>query len=75
MKFEKNIGKKDRAVRLIIAAVLVILTAVGAMPSKAIAITALIIAAVLAATAALSFCGLYTLLGKSTCCGNCQGKK
>lgn len=71
MKFEKNVGKKDRAIRLIIAALLVIATIAGFIPAQ-FGLIVLIVAAALALSAAMSFCGLYTLLGKSTCCGTCQ---
>jgi hypothetical protein len=63
---KKNIGKKDKMIRLVIALVLALLVYFNVLVAPYVW-PALIIAAILAVTSALNFCGLYALLGKSTC--------
>ncbi len=62
-----NVGNTDRIVRLVLAAVFVYL---------AVTVHAAfwIVAIIAAATAALGFCGLYTLFGISTCPVRINGK-
>jgi hypothetical protein len=61
----KNVGKWDRIIRLIVAAVIVILYLAGAV-SGWLGIVLLIVALVLAVTAAVGVCPLYKLLGIKT---------
>lgn len=61
----RNMGSLDRVVRLVAAVVLV----VGALLAGAgttLGVVLLVVAAVLAVTAAVGFCPLYRLLGLST---------
>jgi len=64
-----NLGTADRAIRLAIGAILVLLpllTSFGAA-TPWLWWAALVVGAVMLATAALRFCPLYTLLGVRTC--------
>ncbi len=63
---KKNVGLADRMIRLIIAAVLLVLYFTGTV-SGGLAIGALVVAATMALTSFFSFCPLYSLLGLSTC--------
>ncbi|HOA39228.1 MAG TPA: DUF2892 domain-containing protein [Flavihumibacter sp.] len=62
----KNMGGTDRAIRLIVAAVLIGLYAKG-MVAGTWGIVALVVAGVFILTSLVSFCPLYTLLGLKTC--------
>ncbi len=59
----KNVGKLDQSIRYIIAIILVVIAAIFQDPFWWL----LIPAAILAFTAAVSWCGLYRLLGVDTC--------
>lgn len=59
-----NVGLVDRIVRLVVSGVLAVLAFVLGFESNW---WLLIPAAILAGTAAISFCGLYAFLGLSTC--------
>jgi hypothetical protein len=63
---KKNVGTVDKIIRLLVATVLAILYFTGVV-SGTLGIVLLIVAVVFAATAFIGFCGLYTLLGISTC--------
>lgn len=63
---KKNIGKSDRLIRLVLAAVLAGLVAADFI-SGTLSLVALVAAVILAATALLNFCPLYRLLGIQTC--------
>jgi len=58
MKLEKNVGKTDRIVRLVLAAILAILYFTGTVSGTA-GIVLLVLAVVFALTSAFSFCPLY----------------
>ncbi|MCX8013580.1 MAG: DUF2892 domain-containing protein [Rectinema sp.] len=62
----KNMGRTDKAIRIIAAIVIAILILTGVL-SGAWAWILGILAAVFVLTSAVSFCPLYTLLGISTC--------
>lgn len=62
----KNIGSRDRILRIAIAIVLAILAATG-MIGGGLAIAAWIVAGVLLATSLVGFCPAYRLLGLNTC--------
>ncbi|MCK4711714.1 MAG: DUF2892 domain-containing protein [Marinosulfonomonas sp.] len=77
---KKNIGSAERTARLVFAAALVIPYFMGKLDGT-IGIVALVVAAVMVVTAALSYCPLYTIFGGShanedphksgVCCGHC----
>jgi len=66
MTMKKNMGAADRIIRVIIAAIVVILFFTN-MISGALGIVLLVLAAVLLLTSLISFCPLYTLCGLSSC--------
>jgi uncharacterized membrane protein len=63
---KKNMGNIDKAIRLILAIVFVILYFTH-MVSGTIGIFLLVFAAVFALTSLIGFCPLYPLLGINTC--------
>lgn len=63
---KKNMGFADRLLRALAAAVLVAVYFLGGITGTT-AIVVLLVAAVLAATAAVRFCPLYLPLGIRTC--------
>lgn len=65
----RNIGTTDRAVRLVAGVVLILLPLLTgfAAASPWLWWAALVVGAVMLATAALRSCPLYTLVGLSTC--------
>jgi len=63
---QKNMGTIDRVVRLILAAVAVLLYYNGTLTGT-IGIIALVVAAVFTLTSVVSFCPIYRLVGMSTC--------
>ncbi|MFN3997882.1 DUF2892 domain-containing protein [Algoriphagus sp.] len=63
---KKNMGSTDKIIRLIIAAVLVVLYFTGTLTGT-LGIIALVVAAIFTLTSLVSFCPLYTLLGIKTC--------
>ncbi len=63
---ERNEAKLDRVVRGV-AAVAAALAAIAVGPASGAGITLLVVAVVMAGTAATGFCPLYRLLGISTC--------
>jgi hypothetical protein len=66
MIMKKNIGTTDRLIRLLMAVVLLVLYFTG-VATGVWGIAALIGAGLLSVTALVSFCGLYALIGISTC--------
>ncbi len=62
----KNMGSTDKIIRLIIAAVLVVLYFTGTLTGT-LGIIALVVAAVFTLTSLVSFCPLYTVFGIKTC--------
>jgi hypothetical protein len=62
---KKNMGSIDKAIRLVIAAVVVVL-AFTKVISGTLAIVLLILAAIFVLTSFISFCPLYTLFGINT---------
>ncbi len=63
---QKNVGKVDQAIRYIIAIILVVAT-VFLQDVHAAWLLLLVPAVVLGVTAAVSWCGLYKVLGIDTC--------
>ena len=59
---KKNIGTIDKLIRLVIAAVFVILYFMGIV-SGTLGIVLLVLAGVFVVTSLISFCPLYTVLG------------
>lgn len=62
---KKNVGGIDRAIRAIVGIAAIVAYAMG-MLQGTVAIVALVVGIVLVATAALSWCPPYALLGIST---------
>jgi hypothetical protein len=62
---KKNMGSIDKAIRLVIAAVVVVL-AFTKVINGTLAIVLLILAAIFVLTSFISFCPLYTLFGINT---------
>jgi Protein of unknown function (DUF2892) len=60
-----NVGKTDRVVRLILATVLAVAWALGAVQSW-LGVVFLLVAAVLLLTAVIGMCPLYSLFGINT---------
>jgi uncharacterized membrane protein YphA (DoxX/SURF4 family) len=63
---KKNMGSADRAIRLLLAAVLVILNFSGVI-SGVVGLIALVVAAVFTVTTLVGYCPLYSLIGVKTC--------
>ncbi len=63
---KQNVGTVDRVVRIVIALALGVLVLTGQV-SGVLAIILGVAAVVLLATGVIGFCGLYTVLGISTC--------
>jgi uncharacterized membrane protein len=63
---KKNMGFTDRALRLIVAIVLVVLYFSNILTGT-LGIVALVVAGVFTLTSLVSFCPIYPLLGINTC--------
>lgn len=63
---KKNIGNTDKLIRLMLALLVAVLYFTG-MISGTLAVILGVIAVILVTTSMVRFCGLYTLLGISTC--------
>jgi hypothetical protein len=63
---KKNIGKTDKIIRVLIAALIAVLYITNVI-SGTLGIILLAFAAVLTITSLINFCGLYTLFGINTC--------
>ncbi len=63
---KKNMGRADRIIRLIMAAVIAFLY-FNATISGTLGLVLLIVAGVFVLTSFVSFCPLYTILGFNTC--------
>ena len=63
---KKNMGKMDRVVRLLLAAVISVLYFTGTI-SGTVGLVALILGSVFVLTSFISFCPLYDPFGLSTC--------
>ena len=66
MKLQKNTSNADRAVRLVIAAVLAIV-AVGGVVAAPISYLALAASGIMLVTGLTGFCPIYAIFGVSTC--------
>jgi hypothetical protein len=62
----KNIGSKDKSVRIGIAIILAVLYAFGILPGT-VGVIALILAVALVVTSLTGVCGLYKIFGINTC--------
>jgi hypothetical protein len=62
---KKNMSNTDRGIRLLVAAVLVMLYFSGTV-TGVFGIIALVLAAIFTLTSLISFCPVYTLLGLNT---------
>ncbi len=63
---KKNMGNTDRIVRLLLAAVMVVLYFTNTVTGT-LGIVLLVLAGVFILTSLISFCPLYTLIGLNTC--------
>lgn len=63
---KKNMGTADRVIRLIISAIFLYLYFTGTV-SGVIGIILLVLAIVFIATSLIGYCGLYKIIGISTC--------
>ncbi len=63
---KQNVGTVDRVIRIVIALVLGALVLTGQVSGVAAIILGVVAVAMLV-TGAIGFCGLYTVLGFSTC--------
>lgn len=71
---KKNIGNTDKLVRLVIALVISVLYFANIITGT-LAVVLGVVAVVLVATALLNFCGLYAVMGFSTCKTNPSERK
>ncbi|MFN4114099.1 MAG: DUF2892 domain-containing protein [Sphingomonadaceae bacterium] len=62
----KNMGSLDRALRLVVAAVLAVMAWNGTLAGP-LALGAWIVVAVFVVTSLVSFCPLYRVMGMDTC--------
>jgi hypothetical protein len=67
MDMRHNMGRTDRIIRAALLAPAAVVLAVLVGPGTVLGIVALVIAAVMLATAAAGFCPLYRVLGINTC--------
>lgn len=63
---KKNMGSMDRIIRLVLAALFVILFATNVVTGT-LGYVLLALAGIFTLTSLISFCPLYTLIGLSTC--------
>ena len=63
---KKNMGTADRAIRIIVALIIMVLYFTGTITGM-LGTVLLVLGAVFLATSFISFCPLYTLFGISTC--------
>jgi hypothetical protein len=63
---KKNMGTIDRIIRLVVAAIIIVLYLTGTVPGV-VGIILIVIALIFVATSFIGFCPLYTLLKISTC--------
>ncbi len=66
---KKNVGYADKIIRLVIAAIILVMSLTNVITGT-LGIILLIVAAILAITSLVSICGLYALLGINTCPAN-----
>lgn len=63
---KKNMGNADKAVRLLIAAIVTVLYFTGVIPGT-LGIVLMVLAGIFVLTSLVSFCPLYAPFGLSTC--------
>ena len=66
MKFEKNMGTLDRAIRIVIAVVIAVLYFNGNLSGLTATVLG-IFSIIFIITSFVGFCPLYTVIGLSTC--------
>jgi hypothetical protein len=64
---KKNMGSTDVAIRLVLAALFVVLYFTTSLDGTTLGIILLIVAGIFALTSLMNFCPLYTVFGISTC--------
>lgn len=63
---KKNMGSTDKALRLVVAVILLVLYFSNVLTGT-LGIIALVVAGVFTLTSVVSFCPIYTLIGINTC--------
>lgn len=63
----RNVGTTDRIIRLVAAAVALLVAFVGVGASSPLGVILIIVAIVFAVTAVVRFCPIWRVLGMSTC--------
>jgi hypothetical protein len=63
---KENMGKTDKAVRIVIAVIIAVLAYTG-MITGTLATVLLVLAGVFVLTSLVSFCPLYAIVGLNTC--------
>lgn len=63
---KKNMGNADRALRIVVAAILLVLYFSGTLTGT-LGIVGLVVAVVFALTSLVAYCPLYSVLGVRTC--------
>lgn len=70
MKFEKNVGKVERNLRVVLG---LVVGGVGLFTPGIFRLVLLVVASILIATGLVGFCAVYKVLGINTC--KVEGKK
>jgi hypothetical protein len=70
---KKNMGIVDRVIRVIIAAIIVVLFAMDIIPGT-LGIILLVVAGIFVLTSFISFCPIYRIFGASTCAAKSAGE-
>jgi uncharacterized membrane protein len=65
---KKNVGKTDKLIRLVVAALILVLLFTGAIALASVLGTILaVVAVIFVFTALVNWCAIYALIGASTC--------
>lgn len=65
---KKNVGKTDKIIRLVVAAIILILLGTQMIAlASALGIILAVVAVIFIFTAAVNWCAIYELVGASTC--------
>jgi len=65
---KKNVGKTDKVIRLVVAAVIAVLLATGTVAiSSLVGIILAVVAVIFAFTGLVNWCAIYQIFGASSC--------
>lgn len=65
---KKNVGKMDKMIRLVVAAIIIILFATGTIAlASTLGIILAIVGVIFVFTALVNWCAIYAVVGASTC--------